>query len=73
MFIASQPADPAIHEAAVRMALRCRHLIQACLREEEWGDADREFYLLIREEQERFLAARAAEYWTGAGGWPADS
>ena len=54
----SQPADPRIHEAAVRMARRCRYLIQACLREEEWLDADREFYLVLREELERFIANR---------------
>ncbi len=60
VFVSSQPADPAIHEAAVRMARRCRRLIQACLRQEEWGDADREFYLVIREELERFAAQRAA-------------
>ena len=29
---------------------RCRYLIQACLREEEWRDCDREFYLVLREE-----------------------
>ena len=57
MFIMSQqPADPRIHDAAIRMAKRCRYLIQACLREEEWGEADREFYLLLREELERFIA-----------------
>ncbi len=59
MLITSQPADPRIHEAAVRMARRCRYLVQACLREEEWMDADREFYLVVREELERFIANRA--------------
>ena len=60
MFIASQPADQQIHEAAIRIARRCRWLIQACLREEEWGDADREFYLVIRDGLERFVEARGA-------------
>ena len=60
MFISQQPADPRIHEAAIRMAKRCRYLIQACLREEEWMDADREFYLVLREELERFIAKRAS-------------
>jgi len=60
MFIMSQPADPRIHEAAVRMARRCRYLIQACLREEEWRDCDREFYLVLREELERFVLNRPA-------------
>ena len=58
MFVSSQAADPVIHDAAVKMARRCRWLIQACLREEEWGDADREFYLVIREGLERFVEAR---------------
>ena len=39
----------------MRMARRCRYLIQACLREEEWRDCDREFYLVLREELERFV------------------
>jgi len=30
------------------------------LREEEWGDADREFYLVIREELERLRELRGA-------------
>ncbi len=60
MFVSSQSADPVIHEAAIRMAQRCRWLIQACLREEEWGDADREFYLVLREELEHFVAHQAA-------------
>lgn len=38
-----------LHEAALRMARRCRFIIQACLREEEWRDADREFYTVILE------------------------
>jgi hypothetical protein len=60
MFIMSQPADPRIHEAAVCMARRCRYLIQACLREEEWRDCDLEFYLVLREELERFVLNRPA-------------
>ena len=42
------------------MARRCRWIIQACLREDEWGDADLEFYLVIREGLERFVEARGA-------------
>ncbi|APW58643.1 hypothetical protein [Paludisphaera borealis] len=57
MFVDSQPADPGIHETAVRMARRCRHIIQACLREEEWSDADREFYRVCREELEQWRAS----------------
>jgi len=34
-------------EAAWRMAQECRTVVQACLREEEWQDADREFFRVI--------------------------
>lgn len=56
MFISTQPADPRIHQEAILLARRCRHIIQAVLREEEWAEADREFYLVIREGIERFLS-----------------
>src|SRR5512135_396974 len=36
--------------------MRCLYIVQACLREEEWGDAELEFYLVIREELEQFVA-----------------
>lgn len=52
MVMPNRPASPEIHEAAIRIARRCRHIIQACLREEEWGDADHEFYLVARQELE---------------------
>ncbi len=58
MFIESRPADPAVHDAAIRIARRCRFTVQACLREEEWGDADREFYLIARDEVESMLAQK---------------
>jgi hypothetical protein len=48
MFLESQPADPVIHTLSIRLARACRNIVQACLREEEWGDADREFYRIIR-------------------------
>ncbi len=66
MFITSEPADPKIHETAVRAARRCRCIVQACLREEEWGEADREFYFVIREEIESFAARRVAGKRPGA-------
>ena len=50
----SQATDPATHEAAVRLAVACRRIVQACLREEEWVEADRQFYRVIREGLERF-------------------
>ena len=56
MFIESRPADPRIHEAAIRIARRCRRVIQCLLREEEWAEADREFYRVAREELEAFRA-----------------
>lgn len=44
------PIDAGTHGTAIRIALRCRRIIQTCLREEEWADADREFYRVVREE-----------------------
>jgi hypothetical protein len=54
MYVESQPADPRVHETAIRIARRCRFTVQACLREEEWADADREFYVIARQELEQF-------------------
>jgi hypothetical protein len=34
---------------AARLAKRCRQIIQSCLREEEWQDADEEFFDVILE------------------------
>jgi hypothetical protein len=39
--------DERLHEAASRMARACRRIIQGCLRDEEWRDADEEFYRVI--------------------------
>ena len=36
-----------LHALAKRMARGCRHVVQACLREEEWRNADLEFYAII--------------------------
>jgi hypothetical protein len=60
-FIMTGPAVPRVHEMAIRTARRCRSIIQAILREEERGDADREFSIVVREELERFLAERGRE------------
>ena len=38
----NEPADPHVHDLAIRLARECRRIVQACLREEEWPDADRE-------------------------------
>jgi hypothetical protein len=50
-----QSCDPHVHAMAVRLARACRHIIQAVLREEEWNDADREFYLVIRQGLEQVM------------------
>jgi hypothetical protein len=34
-------------DLAMRIARDCRYIIQGCLREEEWQDADQEFYEVI--------------------------
>jgi hypothetical protein len=56
MIIESQAADPAVHQAAMQMARACRHIVQACLREDEWRLADTEFYRVIRAGLEQFRA-----------------
>ena len=54
------PTDPQTHRAAIAMARRCVHIIQACLREEEVVEATREFYCVIREELERWKGSKTA-------------
>jgi hypothetical protein len=49
MIQTQQSCDPQLHTLAIMLAKKCRSIVQACLREEEWGDADREFYLVIRQ------------------------
>jgi hypothetical protein len=47
----SQPSKQngkAQEEAAWCIARECRSIVQSCLREEEWRDADREFFEVIR-------------------------
>ena len=56
MIDTSRPAEPRIHAAAIRIARQCRHVIQGVLREEEWIDADREFYRVARAEIEAMQA-----------------
>jgi len=41
--LASDVASTAV-DKAWRMAQECRSIVQTCLREEEWPDADREFF-----------------------------
>jgi hypothetical protein len=49
MFQPNHSCDPRVHALAMRLARACRNVIQAVLREEEWRDADHEFYLVIRQ------------------------
>ena len=39
--------DDRLHALAIRMARACRRVVQGCLREEEWRDADEEFCRVI--------------------------
>jgi hypothetical protein len=48
MFIENQATNRRTHETAIGLARKCRHGIQAVLREKEWADADLEFYRIIR-------------------------
>jgi hypothetical protein len=52
----SRSTDRLTHETAVRLAVQCRRIVQAVLREEEWIEADREFYTVIREGLEQYRA-----------------
>ena len=54
----SRSTDRRTHETAVRLAVQCRRIVQACLREEEWVEADREFYLVIKEGLEGYRAGQ---------------
>ena len=60
MHVEHMPTDDRTHEAAIRIARRCRFVIQVCLREEEWSDADREFYRICREELDRWTRLKNA-------------
>jgi hypothetical protein len=40
--------DARTHALAIRLARECRNIIQACLMESEWRDADMAFYEVIR-------------------------
>lgn len=45
----NHPQEPDIEAMARKAARQCRHVIQSCLREEEWRDADNEFHEIIRQ------------------------
>jgi hypothetical protein len=59
MFLENGPADPRVHDAAMRIAKRFVWVIQAILREEERGDALREAYMIARQELEALNAGGA--------------
>ena len=48
--VQAENADERLRQAALRMARRCRWIVQGCLREEEWIDCDEEFFAVILEE-----------------------
>lgn len=48
--------EAGLHSAALQMARRCRHIVQGCLREEEWGDADAEFCAIILDGLQKLFA-----------------
>lgn len=59
-YVANQPAETARRAMAIRLAKACRRVVQACLREEEWADADAdaEFARIILTGLEELDAAR---------------
>ncbi|MEW4571306.1 hypothetical protein AB1L88_25820 [Tautonia sp. JC769] len=67
MIDTSRPAEPELHAAAIRIARNCRHVIQGVLREEEWIDADREFYRVARAELEALQAGGKDSACLGSG------
>lgn len=42
-----------LETVAYRCAVNCRRIVQTCLREDEWGDADQEFFAVIVNELRR--------------------
>jgi hypothetical protein len=52
VFVENQPTDAKTHETALRIAQGCLWIIRCLLREEEWGDAQTEFYRVARRELE---------------------
>jgi hypothetical protein len=61
----SRSIDPRTHETALRLAVQCRRIIQAVLREEEWIDCDHESYIVLYKGLDRFLT-EAGKHESGA-------
>jgi hypothetical protein len=53
VFVENQSTDARTHETALRIAQGCLWLIRGLLREEEWSDAQSEFYRIARRELEQ--------------------
>lgn len=49
-----------LHRTSITIARRCVYIIQVCLREEERGEAVREFYSVIREELEKWKQSKSS-------------
>ena len=54
----NRPVDPDIKKAARIIAVRCRHVIQAVLRDEEKADCDHEFSEIAETVIRRMVAAK---------------
>ena len=50
--------NESLETVAYRLAVNCRRIVQPCLREEEWLDADQEFFAVIVEELRRIWPQR---------------
>jgi hypothetical protein len=46
---ATSPFGGPVKGLAWRIARQCRGIVQGCLRADEWGDADREFFAVLSE------------------------
>ncbi|HEY1601457.1 MAG TPA: hypothetical protein VGG64_17785 [Pirellulales bacterium] len=60
------PASPTrsdLEEVAHRTAKECRHIVQACIREEEWQDADQEFFEVIADGIAELTSSIEVEGW----------
>lgn len=58
MISLNEGCDPRVHEMARAIARRTRFVIQAVLREEEWGDFEYEAYIIARDEIEKAERSR---------------
>jgi hypothetical protein len=52
--VGAAAGEDRLRPLALRMARRCRHVVQGCLREEEWLDCDAAFLEIILAELQQF-------------------